>query len=81
MAVAGLPEARDDHAVVMAKFARDCRLQMMELVRDLEKTLGPGTYVADYSDFLVASYSCIGSDPLAFLWIFQRGVETSFRTA
>jgi class 3 adenylate cyclase len=43
VAVVGLPEPRDDHAVVMAKFARDCRLQMMELVRDLEKSLGPGT--------------------------------------
>jgi hypothetical protein len=43
VAVVGLPEPRDDHAVVMAKFARDCRWQMMELVRDLEKSLGPGT--------------------------------------
>jgi class 3 adenylate cyclase len=43
VAVVGLPEPRDDHAVVMVKFARDCRLQMAELVRDLEKSLGPGT--------------------------------------
>lgn len=39
----GLPEARKDHAVVMAKFARDCLIRMLETVRDLETTLGPGT--------------------------------------
>ena len=43
VAVVGLPEPRDDHAVVMAKFARDCNIQMVGLVRDLETTLGPGT--------------------------------------
>jgi class 3 adenylate cyclase len=43
VAVVGLPEPREDHAVVMAKFARDCRLKMMEIVQNLEKTLGPGT--------------------------------------
>ena len=43
VAVVGLPEPREDHAVVMAKFARDCRLNMMEIVQNLEKTLGPGT--------------------------------------
>jgi class 3 adenylate cyclase len=43
VAVTGLPEPRDDHAIVMAKFARDCRSQMALLTRQLEKTLGPGT--------------------------------------
>jgi hypothetical protein len=43
LAVVGLPEPRDDHAVVMSKFARDCLVKTIELVRDLEKTLGPGT--------------------------------------
>lgn len=43
VAVAGLPEPRKDHAVVMAKFARDCRDKTYEITRALEKTLGPGT--------------------------------------
>jgi class 3 adenylate cyclase len=43
VAVTGLPEPRADHAIVMVKFARDCRSQMDQLTRHLEKTLGPGT--------------------------------------
>jgi class 3 adenylate cyclase len=43
LAVVGLPEPCDNHAVVMSKFARDCLVKTIELVRDLEKTLGPGT--------------------------------------
>lgn len=43
VAVAGLPEPRKDHAVVMAKFARDCQNRMGRVVRDLEVTLGPDT--------------------------------------
>eukprot|EP00934_Nitzschia_sp_Nitz4_P008104 Nitzschia sp. Nitz4//scaffold169_size48518//40260//43927//NITZ4_007080-RA/size48518-processed-gene-0.83-mRNA-1//1//CDS//3329538412//8094//frame0 len=43
VAVAGLPEPRRDHAVVMTKFARECLVRMMDVVRDLEKSLGPGT--------------------------------------
>jgi class 3 adenylate cyclase len=43
VAAAGLPEAREDHAVVMARFARDCLLKMSELVHDLEISLGPDT--------------------------------------
>jgi hypothetical protein len=43
VAVVGLPEPCDNHAVVMSKFARDCLVKTIELVRDLEKTLGPGT--------------------------------------
>lgn len=43
VAVAGLPEPRKDHAVVMALFARDCMEKMQELVRQLEVTLGPDT--------------------------------------
>ena len=39
----GLPEPRENHAVVMSKFARDCNLKMVGLARDLETTLGPGT--------------------------------------
>eukprot|EP00934_Nitzschia_sp_Nitz4_P001249 Nitzschia sp. Nitz4//scaffold18_size181773//118721//129387//NITZ4_001930-RA/size181773-snap-gene-0.281-mRNA-1//-1//CDS//3329540056//1249//frame0 len=43
MAAAGLPEKRDDHAVVIAKFARDCLRRMLQVVRKLESRLGPST--------------------------------------
>jgi class 3 adenylate cyclase len=43
VAVVGLPEPRTNHAVVMARFARDCRGAMAELTRKLEATLGPDT--------------------------------------
>lgn len=42
VAVAGLPEPRKDHAVVMIRFARDCMQKMHHIVRELEVTLGPG---------------------------------------
>ena len=40
VAVVGLPKARKHHAVVMAKFANDCRTKMQELVHELEPILG-----------------------------------------
>ena len=43
VAATGLPERRDDHYLVMIKFARDCMFKMTEIVRDLEESLGPGT--------------------------------------
>ena len=43
MAVTGLPNPTRDHAVIMAKFARDCREQMNILTRSLEVSLGPET--------------------------------------
>jgi class 3 adenylate cyclase len=43
VAVTGLPDPRKDHAVAMAKFARDCRGQFNELCSALESTLGPET--------------------------------------
>jgi class 3 adenylate cyclase len=43
VAVTGLPEPRDDHAIVMAKFARECMVKMVAIVNDLELVLGPGT--------------------------------------
>ncbi|KAL7573558.1 hypothetical protein ACA910_008696 [Epithemia clementina (nom. ined.)] len=43
VAVAGLPIPRQDHAVIMAKFARDTLLTVQELVKRLELTLGPDT--------------------------------------
>ena len=43
VAATGLPERRDDHYLVMVKFARDCMFKMTEIVRNLEQSLGPGT--------------------------------------
>ncbi|KAL7557011.1 hypothetical protein ACA910_014228 [Epithemia clementina (nom. ined.)] len=43
VAVTGLPDPQEDHALVMAKFARDCRTKMNEVTRKLELTLGPDT--------------------------------------
>ncbi|CAJ1949209.1 unnamed protein product [Cylindrotheca closterium] len=43
VAVTGLPERRDDHAVAMARFAHECLTQMNNLTRKLELVLGPGT--------------------------------------
>lgn len=43
VAVCGLPEPRHDHAVVMVRYACDCRDKMSELAHKLGKTLGPDT--------------------------------------
>ncbi|KAG7354797.1 adenylate/guanylate cyclase [Nitzschia inconspicua] len=43
VAVAGLPDPRKDHAVVMARFARDCLSSLQQMTKDLEVTLGPDT--------------------------------------
>ena len=43
MAVTGLPNPIKDHAVVMARFARDCRDELNALTRSLEVSLGPET--------------------------------------
>eukprot|EP00934_Nitzschia_sp_Nitz4_P001865 Nitzschia sp. Nitz4//scaffold59_size112058//34654//38356//NITZ4_004105-RA/size112058-processed-gene-0.187-mRNA-1//1//CDS//3329555111//1865//frame0 len=43
VAVVGLPDPRKDHAVVMAKFAKDCSSQMTELMTQLSIQLGPDT--------------------------------------
>jgi hypothetical protein len=41
VAVVGLPTPRKQHAVVMARFAKDCRDKMNQLTRQLEITMGP----------------------------------------
>jgi class 3 adenylate cyclase len=41
--VAGLPDPRPDHAIVMAKFARDCINEHIAQTKELEVTLGPDT--------------------------------------
>lgn len=43
VAVAGVPDARDDHAVAMAQFANDCLERFATLIQKLEVKLGPGT--------------------------------------
>lgn len=43
VAATGLPEPMDNHAVVMAQFARSCMSKMMQIVRVLETHLGPDT--------------------------------------
>ena len=43
VAVTGLPTPHKDHAVVMARFAYEIMQQMLELTKNLEITLGPGT--------------------------------------
>jgi class 3 adenylate cyclase len=42
-AVCGVPKANKDHAVMMARFARDAMDKFREVVRNLELTLGPDT--------------------------------------
>ena len=43
MAVTGVPKVRDDHAVVMVKFARACLTRMAQLLPVLQGSLGEGT--------------------------------------
>jgi len=43
MAVTGLPEPNDDHAINMARFAYQCILRMSQVTQELESALGPGT--------------------------------------
>jgi Adenylate and Guanylate cyclase catalytic domain len=41
VAVVGLPTPRKQHAVVMARFARDCRDKMAKITEELASILGP----------------------------------------
>jgi class 3 adenylate cyclase len=43
MAVTGLPDPQEDHAVIMATFACACMKKMGSLTKKLEASLGPGT--------------------------------------
>jgi class 3 adenylate cyclase len=43
VAVTGLPEPRRDHAITMARFAREIMMKMRSLTKQLEVTLGPDT--------------------------------------
>lgn len=43
VAACGLPEQRDDHAVVMARFTATCLREFNMMVQELGTELGPGT--------------------------------------
>lgn len=43
VAASGVPDTRKDHAVAVARFARDCMYKMSIITKDLEVSLGPGT--------------------------------------
>jgi len=43
VAVTGLPDPMENHAAIMAQFARACMFKMLQIVRALEKHLGPDT--------------------------------------
>eukprot|EP00538_Stauroneis_constricta_P006078 CAMPEP_0119560742 /NCGR_PEP_ID=MMETSP1352-20130426/15713_1 /TAXON_ID=265584 /ORGANISM="Stauroneis constricta, Strain CCMP1120" /LENGTH=2006 /DNA_ID=CAMNT_0007608791 /DNA_START=28 /DNA_END=6048 /DNA_ORIENTATION=+ len=43
MAVTGLPDPQHDHAVRMARFARDCMMHVHQEAKQLESSLGPET--------------------------------------
>lgn len=43
VATAGLPDPRDDHAAVMARFTVLCMRRFREVVLELEVSLGPDT--------------------------------------
>ena len=43
VAVCGLPSLNKDHAIVMARFSRDCVDKFHEVIRSLEMKLGPDT--------------------------------------
>ena len=43
VAVCGLPDARRDHAVAMARFARDVLKSMEFVTKKMEVSLGPDT--------------------------------------
>jgi class 3 adenylate cyclase len=41
LAVTGLPEPQKQHAVIMARFAWECKQRMSDMMKELEVTLGP----------------------------------------
>ena len=43
VAVTGLPNPQSKHALIMARFAVECLFKFQELVKSLEKSLGPDT--------------------------------------
>lgn len=75
VAVVGLPTPRKQHAVVMVRFAKDCRNKMNELTRELEITLGPVSYCS-------CAFAAVAVPSLIFAYLscFRQGTaELSLR--
>lgn len=59
MAVSGLPEPDDNHAINMARFAYQCVQCMNKVTEDLESVLGPGTSALTIRYvFICDAYGC-----------------------
>jgi class 3 adenylate cyclase len=43
VAVTGIPDPQEQHAVIMAKFAFDCQIRVVAVTENLGRRLGPGT--------------------------------------
>jgi Adenylate and Guanylate cyclase catalytic domain len=43
LAVTGVPDPQEQHAVIMARFAFDCQLSVVTVTESLSRVLGPGT--------------------------------------
>ncbi len=65
VAAAGLPDPRDDHAVIMARFAVLCMRRFRDVVMELEVMLGPDTadlgLRAGVSETTVGPFCFVGS--------------------
>lgn len=82
VAVTGLPEPQPSHALLMARFATDCRIKMNELTAHLENRLGPDTGDLTY----VSMFSSSASLPLGFatdflLYHLQDAFWITFRSS
>ena len=53
VAVVGLPTPRDQHAIVMARFAKKCLMAMDEVTRNLVATLGPVRHTMTHTTFFL----------------------------
>ena len=68
MAACGLPQTRDDHAVVMARFARDCLHRYPTILREMAEHLGPGVKeLGKLSREEVGEQNCRLDDPLCLV--------------
>lgn len=74
VAVVGLPTPRKQHAVVMARFAKDCRDKMNELTRELEKTLGPVSIDMESCEFYLTSLMMVN-----LFWLRQGTADLALR--
>ena len=52
VAVTGLPEPQENHALIMAKFSKECLNRLLQVTRELEVTLGPGMLLPKGKGFL-----------------------------